>query len=181
MEKEATRMSTDTNSLKAIVFSDLERELIVTRSVLAAVPDGKHDWKPHEKSMTLGQLALHVAFMPDWARVTLAADELDVASAPRPPREVRDGRELLEHFDRNVAELRKEVAKFDIANWERPWSMRNGGQVMVSKPRSFVYRVWCLNHLVHHRGQVCLCLRLLNVPVPTVYFNTADDQRFVFE
>ena len=89
--------------------------------------------------------------------------------------------ELLEHFDRKVAELRAEVAKFDIANWERPWSMRSGGQIMVTKPRSYVYRVWCLNHLVHHRGQVCVYLRMLNVPVPTVYFNTADDPRFVFE
>ncbi|HEY8746929.1 MAG TPA: DinB family protein [Tepidisphaeraceae bacterium] len=174
-------MSMDSTSFKAAVFSDLERELTVTRSVLAAVPDGQHDWKPHEKSMSLGRLALHVAYLPDWARATLAADELDAAAAPQIPKSVRGVHELLEHFDRKVAELRAEVAKFDIANWERPWSMRSGGQIMVTKPRSYVYRVWCLNHLVHHRGQVCVYLRMLNVPVPTVYFNTADDPRFVFE
>jgi uncharacterized damage-inducible protein DinB len=68
-----------------------------------------------------------------------------------------------------------------MANFNRPWTMRNGQQVMVTRPRATVYRVWCMNHMIHHRAQLCLYLRLLNVPVPTVYFNTADDPTWVFE
>lgn len=173
-------MASEFPSLKEAVFGDLERELAVTRSVLERVPMEQFGWRPHEKSMTLGQLALHVAYLPDWATVTLAADELDVSTAPRPPAELRGREELLTHFDRHAAALREAVARFDMAAWDRPWSLRNGEQVLVTRPRSLVYRVWCVNHLIHHRGQLCLYLRLLNVPVPTVYFNTADDPTWVF-
>lgn len=97
------------------------------------------------------------------------------------PREYKDVPELLGHFDKGVVQLREAVARFDMADWEKPWSMRNGEQVIVTKPRPFVWRVWCVNHMVHHRGQLALYLRLLDVPVPTIYFNTADDPKFVFE
>jgi uncharacterized damage-inducible protein DinB len=168
-------------SLKEIAFGDLERELGVTRSVLERLPAEHYGWKPHEKSMTLARLALHVADMPEWTRATIAQDELDAASAPRPPAELKDSAELLGRFDRNVAALREAVARFDMATFNRPWTMRNGQQVMVTRPRATVYRVWCMNHMIHHRAQLCLYLRLLNVPVPTVYFNTADDPTWVFE
>jgi uncharacterized damage-inducible protein DinB len=168
-------------SLKDVVFGDLERELAVTRRVLERLPEEKYDWRPHEKSMTLGLLAIHVADMPDWIRGTFAADELDAASAPRPPAELKGRGELLARFDRNVAAMREAIAGFDMANWERDWTMRNGAQVFVTRPRPVVYRVWCANHMIHHRGQLCLYLRMLDVPVPTVYFNTADEPAFVFE
>jgi uncharacterized damage-inducible protein DinB len=71
--------------------------------------------------------------------------------------------------------------QFAFANLDHPWSMRNGEHVVVTRPRTVVYRIWCLNHMIHHRAQLCLYLRLLNVPVPTVYFNTADDPNWVFE
>jgi uncharacterized damage-inducible protein DinB len=167
--------------LKEIAFGDLERELKVTRTVLERLPEEHYAWKPHEKSMSLGKLALHVAELPDWTRVTIAQDELDAASAPRPPSELKDRAELLARFDRHVAALREAVEKFDVANLNKPWSMRNGSKVMVTRPRAMVYRVWCLNHMIHHRAQLCLYLRLLNVPVPTVYFNSADDPTWVFE
>jgi uncharacterized damage-inducible protein DinB len=174
-------MESNSSSLKNTVFSDLERELTVTRTVLEWLPEKHYEWKPHEKSMSLGQLALHVATLPDWIRVTIDQDELDVATAPRPPAVVGTRAELLERFDRNVAVLREAVARFEVANWDRPWTMRRGEVVMVTRPRPMVYRVWCLNHLIHHRGQLCVYLRLLNVPVPTVYFNTADDPNWVFD
>ena len=94
---------------------------------------------------------------------------------------MNDSAELLGRFDRNVVALREAVARFDMANFNRPWTMRNGQQVMVTRPRATVYRVWCMNHMIHHRAQLCLYLRLLNVPVPTVYFNTADDPTWVFD
>lgn len=166
---------------REIAFGDVERELAVTRRVLEAIPDAHLDWKPHKKSMSLGQMALHVAYLPDWARAALAGDVLDFASAPRPPASVKDVRELLEHFDRNAAAFRAAITAFDASKYGDLWTLRNGEQVFVSKPRPTVYRVWSMNHLIHHRGQLCVYLRLLDVEVPTVYFNTADDPAFVFE
>ncbi len=168
-------------TLKEIAFGDLERELKVTRAVLDRLPPEHYAWKPHEKSMTLGKLALHVTDLPDWMRVTIAQDELDAATAPRSPAELKDRAELLARFDRHAAALREAVDQFDIANLNKPWSMRNGQKVMVTRPRAMVYRVWCLNHMIHHRAQLCLYLRLLNVPVPAVYFNSADEPNWVFE
>ena len=174
-------MALEPSSLKSAVFGDLERELAVTRKVLAALPEGKQSWKPHEKSMSLERLALHVATLPGWCRATLAADQLDFASAPRPPAGYKDAAELLALFDKEVVELRDVVSNFDMSQWDNEWSLKNGDQLIVRKPRPFVWRVWNVNHLIHHRGQLALYLRLLNVPVPTIYFNTADDPQFVFE
>jgi uncharacterized damage-inducible protein DinB len=168
-------------TLKEMAFGDLEREITVTRRVLEALPEGQYGWKVHERSMSLGRLALHVTDLPDWIRGTLAADGMDAAAAPRSPAEMPDRAGLLARWDANVAAMRAAVAAFDVANWERDWTMRNGAEVIVTKPRPHVYRVWCLNHLIHHRGQLCVYLRLLGVAVPTVYFNSADDERFVFE
>lgn len=174
-------MSAEAISLKEIAFGDLERELGVTRRVLEALPEGKFEWTPHEKSMTVARLASHVADLPDWIRLALAQDELDMAAMPPPPPPSPNRQELLERFDRHVAALREAVARFDMANFNKPWSMRQGQEIVVTRPRATVYRVWCLNHMIHHRAQLCLYLRLLNVPVPTVYFNTADDPAWVFE
>ena len=168
-------------TLKDVIFCDLERELAVTRKVLAAIPSDRLDWKPHAKSMSLGQLAIHVATLPEWLTQTLAQDALDFASAPRPPKAVASAAELLKLFDDRVAALRQAVAGFDPAAWDAPWILRNGAQVITTQPRSKVYRVWDLNHMIHHRAQLCVYLRLLEVRVPVVYFNTADDQDIVFE
>jgi len=170
------------NSLtaKEIEFGDLERELAVTRTVLERLPEEHYAWKAHEKSMSLGELALHVAGLPGWMRDTIGQDVLDVASAPPPPTELKDRAQLLGRFDETVAELRMAIERFDPAAWDRPWTLRNGEHVMVTRPRATVYRIWCLNHLIHHRAQLCVYLRLLNIPVPTVYFNTADDPTWVF-
>jgi uncharacterized damage-inducible protein DinB len=87
----------------------------------------------------------------------------------------------VEHFDRKAAGLTSAIERFDMARWDATWSMKQGDTVMVAKHRPLVFRVWCINHLVHHRGQLNLYLRLLNVPVATVYFNSADDPAWVFE
>jgi uncharacterized damage-inducible protein DinB len=168
-------------NLKDVIFGDLERELTVTRKVLAAVPADKFDWKPHAKSMSLGKLSIHVATLPEWMTHTLAQDVLDFATAPHPPQSVADTPALLTLFDDRADALRQAVAKFDPAAWDATWTMKNGAQIFTSQPRSKVFRVWDLNHMIHHRGQFCLYLRLLEVKVPTVYFNTADEPGFVFE
>jgi uncharacterized damage-inducible protein DinB len=167
-------------SLKDLAFADLDRELTVTRKVLQVLPEQHYDWKPHEKSMSLGKLALHVTDLPDWARAAIAQDELDASNAPRSPAKATRT-ELLERFDRNATALRDAVANFDISKIDHNWTMRNGQHVIVTRSRWTVYRVWSINHMIHHRAQLCLYLRLLNVPVPTVYFNTADDPAWVFE
>jgi uncharacterized damage-inducible protein DinB len=174
-------MSDQAPSLKELAFTDLERELKVTRAVLDRLPPEHYEWKPHAKSMSLGKLALHVSDLPDWMRVVIDQDELDAANAPRSPASLKSREELLARFDKSAAALREAVTRFDASKFNVPWSMRNGQQVMVTRDRATVYRVWCLNHMIHHRGQLCLYLRLLNVPVPTVYFNTADDPSWVFE
>jgi len=174
-------MSLDHEFLKELIFDDLERELLITRRVLEAVPAEKFTWKPHEKSMSLMGLAMHVATLPQWIRESLANDVLDFKTAPRPPREVKDTAELVAHFDRNVAELRPVVAGFNLEKFKNTWRMKNGDQIFTEQPRHKVYRVWSLNHLVHHRGQLAVYLRLLNVRIPRIYFNTADDPAFVFE
>src|ERR1700744_5459485 len=114
-------MNSGTTLVKEDLFTDLERELTVTRKVLERLPQEHYKWKAHEKSMSLGQLATHVATLPDWIRATLAADELDAASAPRPPAELKDRDHLLAIFDGHVAALRPIVEKFDPANWNHPW------------------------------------------------------------
>lgn len=169
-------------ALKEIIFGDVERELLITRKVLAALPVDKHfDWKPHEKSMSLGQLGIHVATLPEWAMDSLAHDVLDFATAPRPPKRVANSAELLKLFDEKAAGLREAIAAFDTEKWHGDWTMKNGDKVFTTQQRSKVYRIWSLNHLVHHRAQLCLYLRLLNVAVPTVYFNTSDDPSWVFD
>lgn len=167
--------------MKDLAFADLDRELSVTRKVLEQLPPEHYNWKPHEKSMTLGKLALHVSDLTQWARDTIAQDELDVSQAPRSPDKLTDRNELLARFDRGAAALRQAVARCDAAGLDANWTLRNAQQVLVTRPRWTVYRIWSLNHLIHHRAQLCLYLRLLNIPVPTVYFNTADDPTWVFE
>jgi uncharacterized damage-inducible protein DinB len=87
----------------------------------------------------------------------------------------------MEYFDKNAAALREAIDKFDMANFDKPWTMRRGEQIMVTRPRPVVFRIWSVNHMIHHRAQLGLYLRLLNIPVPTVYFNSADDPTWVFE
>jgi len=167
--------------IKTVMFGDLERELTVTRKVLAALPLKEFDWKVHEKSMSLGQLAIHVATLPEWAMDALSHDVLDFATAPRPPKRVADTAELLKLFDEKVAALRAAVKAFDPAKWDADWTIKNGDKVFTTQQRSKVFRIWSLNHLVHHRAQLCVYLRMLGVAVPTVYFNTSDDPSWVFD
>lgn len=169
------------NDPKSIAFSDIERELKVTRDVLAALPAANLEWKTHAKSMSIGALASHVADMPAWMRGTLVSDELDFANAPRSPGAPFSKDEILARFDRQAAELRTAIAGFDMSRWFGTWTMRNGAQVIVAKDRPTAFRVWSANHMVHHRAQLCVYLRLLDLPVPTVYFNTADDKMMKFE
>jgi len=171
----------ESKNAKELAFCDLERELATTRRVLERVPEDRFDWKPHEKSMSLMQLAGHVATMPIWLLVTIEQDGLNFTSPPNIPRDFSSRESLLKVFDDNASKFRSVFEKVADAALRQTWTLRNGDQVMYSQSRDYVLRVWTLNHMVHHRGQLCLYLRLLDVPVPAVYFNSADEPEMKFD
>src|SRR5882757_1512727 len=173
--------SHDTLSTRELAFCDLDRELATTRRVLERVPEEHFAWKPHEKSMTLEQLAGHVATMPIWCALSLEQDGLNFTSPPHIPRDFKSREALLSVFDENAAKVRSAFQKLDDAALEKTWTLKNADQVMHIASRAYVLRVWCVNHMVHHRGQLCLFLKMLGVPVPAVYFNSADEPEMKFD
>jgi uncharacterized damage-inducible protein DinB len=168
-------------ALKEMAFCDLERELDVTRKVLERIPAAQFGWKPHEKSMNFGRLAMHVATIPQWMLNTLETDELDFANPPKMRNEPTSSEDLLSTFDGQAAAVKRALAQVDDAALERTWTLRNGDQILHRNSKLKIFRLWCLNHMIHHRAQLCLYLRLLNVPVPAVYFNSADEPQWVFD
>jgi uncharacterized damage-inducible protein DinB len=161
-------------------LSELDREAQRTRRVLEAVPQGHDDWKPHDKSMPFARLAGLVASMPSWINLIVEQDELDLTPPPgsgeyRQPQTA----ELVRVHDEHVAKARSAlVSKGDEFLRTTKWSLRAGGQVVMSEARDVVLRD-TMNHLAHHRGQLTVYLRLLGVRVPSVYGPSADDPRFL--
>ncbi|HZZ45162.1 MAG TPA: DinB family protein [Tepidisphaeraceae bacterium] len=168
------------SSLKDLAFSDLDREIAVTRRVLERLPENHFSWKPHEKSMPLGRLAMHVANLLQWMLDTLNRDGFDMASPPAMRNEPTDLNDVLKTFDQNAAAVKAALAAATDASLAQSWSLRSGPQILHSAPRVTILRIWCLNHLIHHRAQLCTYLRLHNIPVPTVYFNSADEPDWTF-
>lgn len=161
-------------------LGELNQELATTRKVLSRVPDDKLGWKPHEKSMTLGQLASHLAEMHTWGSVTLTTSELDLAPVDGPKQEPFRGQttaEILARFDEGSAALQAALADAtDDGAWMSPWSLKMAGQTMFTLPRVAVVRGMICNHIIHHRGQLSVYLRLLDVPVPSMYGPSADEK-----
>jgi uncharacterized damage-inducible protein DinB len=156
-------------------FVDLDAELDRTRCVLDRLPDDRLDFQPHEKSWTLGALATHVANLPGWMAVTLSEDSLDLAGLPRnqalPSRDA-----ILERFDFNVAGARDAWDATDDDRLAEPWTVRHGEHVVMESPRGAMLRSAGISHLIHHRGQLTVYLRLLDVPLPNLYGPTADER-----
>jgi uncharacterized damage-inducible protein DinB len=153
---------------------DLDRELASTRRLLERYPAGNGEWRPHEKSRTLSALATHVAHIPHHGANILTTAEMDVASRqPQPPKD--SAAELLELFDAGATRLKASVADTDAPKLGEKWTMRAGPQVLVSEPRALLMRLMVINHLVHHRAQLGVYLRLLNVPIPGMYGPSADE------
>jgi uncharacterized damage-inducible protein DinB len=167
--------------LAELLLPEFDEEMTATRRVLERVPDGKSSWKPHPKSMTLGRLATLVAELPGWAVNTITRDELDIMPPGEPPPkfETLDSTaRILELFDRNAVAARAAIAKTPDAEFKRPWAFKVGGRTVATNPKFTVYRRTVLNHLVHHRGQLTVYLRLNGAPVPAVYGPTADEPNF---
>jgi uncharacterized damage-inducible protein DinB len=152
-------------------LSELDVEMPTTRRLLERVPGEQGAWKPHTKSFSLGHLAQLVARMPGWMTHTMRASALDLSGAPKYSLEPTAA--LLAEFDRNVSEARAVLAKAQDRDFFEPWSLTAGEQVLFTLPRIAVMRQ-NINHLVHHRGQLSVYLRLLDVPLPSIYGPTAD-------
>ena len=161
-------------SLVDALLPEFDHEMTVTRKLLERVPDGAFDWKPHPKSMSLGRLAQHVATIPMWGSVTMQRDELDVGAAPPLPTAATRA-DLLAMFDRHVQETRAALAGRSDAELMVPWTMKHGGQTIFSMPKAAVWRSFVLSHLIHHRGQLSVYLRMHDVPLPSMYGPSADE------
>jgi uncharacterized damage-inducible protein DinB len=165
-------------NLNQPIIAELEREAATTRKMLERVPEEAFSWKPHEKSMSLGRLAGHVAELHGMFRAILTGDELDFASENYQPFAPANVSELLETFDKNVAEAVELLKAQTDEALMGPWRMRSGEQVFFELPRVAVIRSMALNHIFHHRGQLSVYLRLRDVPLPSVYGPTADEPMF---
>jgi len=154
------------------LLPEFDQEMKTTRRLLERVPTDKGTWKPHEKSFSIGHLAQLLSWMPDWITKTLTQDSLDLAGGAKYSYEKTET--LLDDFDRNVEEARAAIAGSTDADFDKPWSLKMGDKVLMTLPRGVTTRQH-INHLVHHRGQMSVYLRLLDIPVPSLYGPTADE------
>jgi len=166
--------------MKDLFLAQLEAETRRTRRALERVPEGREDWKPHEKSMPLGRLAMLVAQMPSWLAMIIHRDDLDLSpatgssGAQRPLRTVA---ELVQSLDQGAADARQALTSTSDEHLMKPWRLLVSGRVVSEDTRHVVIRD-VFAHLAHHRGQLTVYLRLNNVPVPAIYGPSADDARF---
>lgn len=163
-------------TLKETVLSEFDDEVALTRRLLDRLPDAEFSWKPHERSMSLGGLATHLAQIPHWGTSILQHDGYDLEGGGAPPAlEQRSRAEVLETFDRHSAEVRRTLVDRTDAELAAPWMLKSEGHLVMSLPRVSALRRFLLNHLVHHRGQLTVYLRLHNVPLPPIYGPSADE------
>ena len=164
--------------INAALLPEYDHEMSTTRATLERLPEEKFAWKPHAKSMSMGHLASHLATLPMWCAMTVDADELDMAPGGKPmemPPDAKSRAELLETFDKNVAAGRAAIARADDAIMMTNWSLKNNGATLMTMPKIAVLRTWVMNHVIHHRAQLGVYLRLNDVAVPAVYGPSADE------
>ena len=157
-------------------IDELVREGITTRRVLERVPQDKLAWKPHAKSMSLGQLALHVAQTPGAVAQLITENECEVPQFTQS--EAKSGAEILSALDQSVSGAKAKLESWDDARMMAEWKLRSGPKTIMALPRVAMVRSIMLNHWYHHRGQLLVYLRLLDVPVPSVYGPSADENPF---
>lgn len=169
--------------VRDLLRTELDLEAAFTRKHLERVPMRTLDFKPHSKSMTLGELSTFLAVLPTWGHFALTTDSLDVTPGGEslPQQEVvRSQHEVLEMFDRNLLALHAALAKASDVHLQKPWSLVASGSALFTQPRYLVFRTLFLNHMVHHRAQLGVYFRLLGVPVPAVYNDSGDEQGGMF-
>jgi hypothetical protein len=166
-----------------LLLQELDLEAHFTRRHLERVPMDQLDFKPHEKSMTLGWLATFTAILPTWGTLALTKDEHDVAppggdTADYSIRKTTES--LLALFDKNIADMRAALSTMTETTLDEPWALKAAGHTIFSESRGLVYRTFIMNHLVHHRAQLGVFLRMVGVPVPAVYNDSADEKGGMF-
>ena len=164
-------------AIKDGLLPEFDHEMGATRRLLERVPEADLAWRPHERSFPLGHLAAHIANIPTWVGIAMDGTELDAAVAgesarPAPPTSVA---ELLQRFDDNVRKARAKIDEQTDPAFSVPWTLKNGEHVMFTMPKASVLRTFVMNHLIHHRGQLSVYLRLRDVPLPSIYGPTADE------
>ena len=160
------------------MLGEFEQEMQNTRKVLERVPVDKWNWKPHDKSGTVGWLAGHIATLPGWASMTIQTEELDYAPVNGPsyqPPKMDNRKELLDVFEKSVAETRAALSSVSDEEMTKNWTLLAGGQKIFEMPRAACIRGMVFNHLIHHRAQLTVYLRLLDVAVPGLYGPSADE------
>ena len=160
-------------SIADVLLPELDQEMATTRRVLERVPNDKADWKPHPKSFSMAHLAQLVAMIPDWIAQTLKKTEIDIARGPGYSNQKTES--LLEQFDRNARNAREAIAASKDTDFAVNWSLKMGEQVLITQTRGAAVRSH-ISHLVHHRAQLGVYLRLVDVPVPQMYGPTADEK-----
>jgi uncharacterized damage-inducible protein DinB len=157
------------------LLPEFDHEMTVTRKVLERVADDQLGWKPHERSMTLGRLATHVAEIPQWGHTILSEPEFNMTESSYQPKTAASVAELMEMFDGLVKTIRPMLAGKSDAELMGMWTFKQNGNVMFSMPRAAAWRSWVMNHLIHHRGQLSVYLRLTGSKVPGIYGPSADE------
>ncbi|WP_314590434.1 DinB family protein [Paenibacillus terrigena] len=162
--------------VKQLIVGDGTHELATTRRILERLPEEHMSWKPHEKSMTLGGLATHLINLLNWQIAIFQYPELDLSTVPlrREPLEKRA--DVLEEFDANVGKLEKLLAECDEKTLGEEWTLRHGDHIILREPRAIALRTFGLSHMIHHRAQLGVYLRLLDIPVPSIYGPSADEK-----
>ena len=160
-------------SISASLLPEFDYEMATARKVIERVPSDKFSYKPHDKSMSMGALAGHIAEMPGWVVPTFGHDSLDIAGyQPPSPKSTAD---ILAAFDANVAAARAALAAAPDDAFFKNWSLKHGEKTLMTMPKIAVVRTFVLNHVIHHRGQLSVYLRLNNVAVPSIYGPSADE------
>ena len=164
-------------ALKDSILPEYDHEMGTTRRLLERVPEADFAWKPHDKSYSLVQLATHIASIPRWVPFTLDETALDVTTVPEDarPKPATSVANLLETFDRHVKTARAKIAEQPDSALMVPWTLKQGTHEVFTMPRIGVLRSFIMNHMIHHRGQLSVYLRLRNVPLPSIYGPTADE------
>ncbi len=161
--------------VRQTLLPEFEEEMKKTRTTLERVPEGKSDFKPHEKSMAMGKLAAHVALLPEYAANVLKMPGMEITEQKHKPLVMESRQQLLADFAAAAQQAREAIADADDEHWEQKWKFTYQGKTISDVSRLQTYRFMFLNHLIHHRAQLGVYLRLNNVPVPATYGPSADD------
>ncbi len=165
-------------AIKDSILPEFDHEMKTTRKLLERIPEQKADWQPHAKSMSLGHLGVHLSQLPIWGMFTMKQTELDLSPPGGPPYKTPDFEStaaLLAAFDDHVKQSREAISSASDSDFMVPWTLKNAGQTIFTMPRVACLRTFVVNHVIHHRGQLSVYLRLNDVPVPSIYGPSADE------